>query len=312
MRLLSVTAATLLALASASVGAVPATAAEPIVVGSCATSVQGTPGTPVSLSPAAVTQPITDLIRAIPLLGPPIADQFKPLFSQGKPIPIGAVQAGTTTISGATIANAVVAELQKLPLLGPVIGTLDKSVRSTLTSGCGVVVTGVNQVAAPIQDGSKAIADASQKLTPQLPGQPQAPGQQPQPQQPGTSPGQQPGVSPGTPGTPQSAPSNRDFSLYALGSNFGRVPLFSYGSLPFAMPGLYSPSPGVRYGSQVPRASNGTGLDTDQVLAAGRATALPRLGGPGGVGLPVLLAVLMLALVTGALVRTWVLRRTPA
>jgi hypothetical protein len=312
MRLLSVTAATLLALASASVGAVPATAAEPIVVGSCATSVQGTPGTPVSLSPAAVTQPITDLIRAIPLLGPPIADQFKPLFSQGKPIPIGAVQVGTTTISGATIANAVVAELQKLPLLGPVIGTLDKSVRSTLTSGCGVVVTGVNQVAAPIQDGSKAIADTSQKLTPQLPGQPQSPGQQPQPQQPGTSPGQQPGVSPGTPGTPQSAPGNRDFSLYALGSNFGRVPLFSYGSLPFAMPGLYSPSPGVRYGSQVPRASNGTGVDADQVLAAGRATALPRLGGPGGVGLPVLLAVLMLALVTGALVRTWVLRRTPA
>jgi len=108
------------------------------------------------------------------------------------------------------------------------------------------------------------------------------------------------------------APSNRDCSLYSLGSNFGRVPLFTYGSLPFAMPGLYSPSPGVRYGSQVPRASNGNGVDGDQVQAAGRATALPRLGGPGGVGLPVLLAVLMLACVTGALVRTWVLRRTPA
>lgn len=310
MRLLSVTAATLLALASASVGAMPATAAEPIIVGSCATSVQGTPGTPVSLSPAAVTQPITDLIRAIPLLGPPLADPFKQAFSQGKPIPIGAVQAGTTTISGATIANAVVAELQKLPLLGPILGTLDKTVRSTLTSGCQVVVTGVNQAVAPIQDGTKAIADASQQAV-QLPGQPKPPAGQPKPQ-PGTQPGQ-PGVSPGTPGVPQAgAPSNRDFSLYSLGSNFGRVPLFSYGSLPFAMPGLYSPSPGVRYGSQVPRASNGNGIDGDQVLAAGRATALPRLGGPGGVGFPVLVAVLMLACVTGALVRTWVLRRTPA
>lgn len=310
MRLLSVTAATLLTLISASVGAVPATAAEPIVVGSCATSVQGTPGTPVSLSPAAVTQPITDLIRAIPLLGPPLADPFKQAFSQGKPIPIGAVQVGTTTISGATIANAVVAELQKLPLLGQIIGTLDKSVRSTLTSGCQVVVTGVNQVAAPVQDGAKAVADASQQAVGAIQA-PKPPAGQPQPE-PGTNPGQQPGVNPGTPGATPGAPSNRDFSLYSFGANFGRVPLFSYGSLPFAMPGLYSPSPGVRYGSQVPRASNGNGLDIDPVQAAGRATALPRLGGPGGVGAPVLVAVLMLACVTGALVRTWVLRRTPA
>ncbi|KJK47946.1 lipoprotein [Lentzea aerocolonigenes] len=309
MRLLSVTAATLLALASATVGITPATAADPIVVGSCATSVQGTPGTPVSLSPAAVTQPITDLIRAIPLLGPPLVKPFQDAFAQGKPIPIGAVQTGTTTISGATIANAVVAELRKLPLLGPIIGTLDQTVRSTLTSGCNVVVTGVNQVAAPVQDGAKAVADASQQAV-QLPGAPKPPGQQPQPQ-PGTQPGQ-PGVTPGTPGAVPGAPSNRDFSLYSLSGNFGRVPLFTYGSLPFAMPGLYSPSPGVRYGSQVPRASNGNGVDGDEVLAAGRATALPRLGGPGGVGVPVLLAVLMLACVTGALVRTWVLRRTPA
>ncbi|MDT7786329.1 MAG: hypothetical protein QOF58_4748 [Pseudonocardiales bacterium] len=309
MRLLSVTAATLLALASATVGMTPATAADPIVVGSCATSVQGTPGTPVSLSPAAVTQPITDLIRAVPLLGPPLVKPFQDAFSQGKPIPIGAVQTGTTTISGATIANAVVAELQKLPLLGPIIVTLDQTVRSKLTSGCQVVVTGVNQVAAPVQDGAKAVADASQQAV-QLPGLPKPPGQQPQPQ-PGTQPGQ-PGVTPGTPGAVPGAPSNRDFSLYSLGGNFGRVPLFTYGSLPFAMPGLYSPSPGVRYGSQVPRASNGNGVDGDEVLAAGRATALPRLGGPGGVGVPVLLAVLMLACVTGALVRTWVLRRTPA
>ncbi|NKE63308.1 hypothetical protein FXN61_43935, partial [Lentzea sp. PSKA42] len=249
MRLLSVTAATLLALASASVGVTAATAAEPIVVGSCATSVQGAPGTPVSLSPAAVTQPITDLVRAVPVLGPPLAEPFRQAFSQLKPIPIGAVQTGTTTISGGTIANAVAAELQKIPLLGPILGTLDKSVRSTLTSGCQITVTGVNQVAAPIQDGSKAVADTSQKLTPQLPGQPQAPGQQPQP---GTNPGH-PGANPGAPGTGAGAQSNRDFSLYPLGANFGRVPLFTYGSLPFAMPGLYSPSPGVRYGSQVPR-----------------------------------------------------------
>ncbi|MFJ5987869.1 hypothetical protein [Lentzea sp. NPDC092896] len=309
MRLLSVAATALLALVSASVGGV-AHAADPIVVGSCATTVQGAPGTPVSLSPAAVTQPITDLVRAVPLLGPPLAEPFKQAFAQAKPMPIGAVQVGTTTISGATIANAVMAEVQKIPLLGPILGTLDKTVRSTLTQGCQVTLVAVNQVVAPIQDGSKAIADASQQATGAIPGAPKPPGQQPSPQ-PGTPPGQ-PGTQPGIPGVGAGAPSNRDFSLYPIGSNFGRVPLFSYGSLPFAMPGLYSPSPGVRYGSQVPRASNGTGIEGDSVQAAGRATALPRLSGPGGVGAPVLVAVLLLALVTGALVRTWVLRRTPA
>lgn len=308
MRLLSVTAATLLALSSASVGLTTATAAEPIVVGSCATSVQGTPGTPVSLSPNAVLQPVTDLVRAVPLLGPPLVEPFQKSFAQLKPMPIGVVQVGTTTISGATIANTVVAELQKIPLLGPILGTLNSTVRTTLTSGCQVVVTGVNQVAAPVQDGAKAVADASQQAVGQ-PGAQKPPGQ-PQPQ-PGTPPGQ-PGTNPGTPGSPQGVPITRDVPLYSLGTNFGRVPLFTYGSLPFAMPGLYSPSPGVRYGSQVPRASNGNGHDGDPVQAAGRAHALPRLGGPGGVGAPLLVAVLLLACVTGALVRTWVLRRTPA
>jgi hypothetical protein len=310
MRLLSVAATALLALASASVGGV-AHAADPIVVGSCATTVQGAPGTPVSLSPAAVTQPITDLVRAVPLLGPPLADPFKQAFAQAKPMPIGAVQVGTTTISGGTIANAVMVEVNKIPLLGPILGTLDKTVRATLTQGCQVTVVGVNQAVAPVQDGAKAVADASQQAVGAIPGAPKPPGQQPQPQ-PGTNPGTQPGAQPGVPGVGAGAPSNRDFSLYPIGSNFGRVPLFSYGSLPFAMPGLYSPSPGVRYGSQVPRASIGTGVEGDSVQAAGRATALPRLSGPGGVGAPVLVAVLMLALVTGALVRTWALRRTPA
>ncbi|MDX3657706.1 hypothetical protein PV646_10355 [Streptomyces sp. ID05-26A] len=311
MRLLSVAATALLALASASVGGV-AHAADPIVVGSCATTVQGAPGTPVSLSLGAVLQPVTDLVRAVPLLGPEIVKGLQPAFAQAKPVPIGAIQVGTTTISGGTIANAVMPELQKLPLLGPVLGAIDKNLRTTLTAGCQLTVVGVNQVAAPVQDGAKAVGDASQQAVGGIiPGAPKPPGQQPQPGTPPGQPGTQPGA-PGVPGVGAGAPSNRDFSLYPIGSNFGRVPLFSYGSLPFAMPGLYSPSPGVRYGSQVPRASNGTGVEGDLVQAAGRATALPRLSGPGGVGAPVLVAVLMLALVTGALVRTWALRRTPA
>lgn len=311
MRLASATAALLVTLVSASIGAGTAVAADPIVVGSCATSVQGTPGQPVSLSPSAVVGPVTDLINKIPLLGPPLAEPFKQAFTALPPIPIGAVQAGTTTISGGTIATQVVNELKKMPLLGPIIGTLASSVQSTLTNGCGVVVTGVNEVAAPIQDAPKALPSlpGAGTTAPTLPPGSQPPGDQPGTQPPGTTPpGDQTGA---TPVGGVAAP-NGNFSLYALGNNFGRVPLFSYGSLPFAMPGLYSPSPGVRYGSAVPRSTTDQGYNGDPVQTAGRAQALPRLQGVGGVGLPVLVAVLALSCVTGALVRTWVLRRTPA
>ncbi|HEX9335600.1 MAG TPA: hypothetical protein VF892_06930, partial [Pseudonocardiaceae bacterium] len=45
---------------SAMAGAGTAAASTPIVIGSCATSVQGAPGTPVELSPSAVVTPITN------------------------------------------------------------------------------------------------------------------------------------------------------------------------------------------------------------------------------------------------------------
>lgn len=101
------------------------------------------------------------------------------------------------------------------------------------------------------------------------------------------------------------------------GGNFGRVPLFGYGALPFAVPGRYAPSPGVRYGGGVSGYRPGYGVpgdsDADSVHTAGRAQALPGVGRMGGgVAAPVLLAVLLLACVTGALVRTWVLRRAAA
>ncbi|WP_433266765.1 hypothetical protein ACQPZF_41745 [Actinosynnema sp. CS-041913] len=306
------------------IGAGPASAAEPVVVGDCATTVQGAPGTPVSLSPAAVVQPVVDLIRAVPLLGPPLAEPFRATFNALPPIPIGAIPTGSGVITGGDIAHKVVAELDKIPLLGPIITTLTHSVQATLTKLCGVTVTGVNTAVAPVQDGSKAVADASQQATGQLPG---LPGGKPTPN-PGTPPTTgQPGGTPGTaqPGngqsgfTPVGGVGALDLPLYGsnpFSGNFGRVPLFSYGSLPFAMPGQFSPSPGVRYGGNVPGYRPGYGMpgaDTDGVQTAGHAQALPGTGRMGGgVAVPVLLAVLALSCVTGALVRTWVLRRALA
>ena len=333
-RLTRLFGAVLVALAIGAAGAVAgqgtAAAAEPVVVGSCRTTVEGAPGTPVALSPGAVVDPVVNLVRAIPLLGPPLADPLRQAFTSLPPIPIGAIPTGTGVITGGEIANKVVAELAKIPLLGPVIGTLAGSVQQTLSATCGVTVKAVNAVVAPVQDGTSAIADASQGIVEQVvPGanQPQTPppGGQPGTGQPGTgtpgtgtgtTPGGQPG--PGSIFSPVGGVGPGDVPLYGpqgLGANFGRVPLFGYGSLPFATPGLFSPSPGVRYGGQVPGYTPGYGLpttDPGNVQTAGRAQALPGTGKMGGVAAPVLLAVLALSCVTGALVRTWVLRRSAA
>jgi hypothetical protein len=328
-RLARLLGAAVVVLAVGAVGAAAGTgsaaAAEPVVVGSCATTVEGTPGQPVSLSPAAVVDPVVNLVRAIPLLGPPLAEPTRQAFASMPPIPVGAIPNGHGFITGGQIANQVVAELHKIPLLGPVIGTLAGTVQQTLASTCGITTMGVNAVAAPVQDGSKAVAGASEQLTSQLlPGGGTQPGQtpnQPPAGQPGTNPGTgQPGATPGQPGSgsifsPVGGVGSGDVPLYGsspFGANFGRVPLFGYGSLPFATPGLFSPSPGVRYGGQIPGYTPGYGMPTTEsngVQTAGRAQALPGTGNMGGVAAPVLLAVLALSCVTGALVRTWVLRR---
>lgn len=296
-----------------------ATAAPPIVVGSCATSVQGTPGQPVSLSPSAVLGVVVDAVRAVPLLGPPLAAGAQQAFASLPPIPIGAVPTGTGYITGGTIASAVVAQLRRIPLLGPVLGTVAASVQSTLTSMCGVTVTGVNTAAAPVQDGAKAVADASQQAVGGLtPGGSPGPGG-PQPGNPGPG---NPG-SGGTGGMP--APNqnvgagfqgSNGWSLYPQGLwNFGRSPMADYSSIPFARAGLFAPSPGVRYGGSVPGYAPQFGIlgtdGADDVQAAGHAEALGPAGGRT-IALPVLLAVFALSCVTAALVRTWVLRRAPA
>src|ERR1700716_3183447 len=76
-------------------GSATAAAAPPIVIGSCATSVQGTPGQPVSLSPSAVLGVVVDAVRAVPLLGPPLAASAQSAVAGLPPIPIGALPTGT-------------------------------------------------------------------------------------------------------------------------------------------------------------------------------------------------------------------------
>jgi hypothetical protein len=297
-------------------GSGTAVAAEPIVIGSCAASVQGTPGQPVSLAPSAVLGIVTDVVRAVPILGPPLAGAANQAFAALPPIPIGALPNGTGYITGATIANAVNAELRKIPLLGGIITAVATGVQQQLTALCGVTVTGVNGAAAPVQDGAKAVADASEAGVGQV--VPGAPGSG----NPGTggSPGSNPGTTPGggspSPNQPVTGGTNGlGLQLYQQGLwDFGRSPMADYSNLPFARAGMWAPSPGVRYGGGVPGYSPEFGIvgDTtdDGVSVAGRAEALkPPMN--QRVEFPVLLAVLALSGVTAALVRTWVLRRAP-
>ncbi|HEV8559001.1 MAG TPA: hypothetical protein VGR06_21730 [Actinophytocola sp.] len=296
---------------SGSAAAAPA----PIVIGSCATSVQGAPGQPVSLSPSAVLSPVVSAVKAVDPLGL-IWPGVKSALSALPPIPIGVLPTGTGFISGAAIATSVIA---KLPLLGLLFAD---AIRSSLTSLCGVTVTGVNAVAAPVQSGAEQLADAANQAESQLVPGAGGGGTQPGTSKPGggsggSSPGggsSSGGSSPLLPNQPVLGGMSADDLSQFLWPG-GRSPMTDYSGIPYARAGLFAPSPGVRYGGAVSGYTPQFGIlgsaGQDGVQVAGNAEALRPPSGTK-IALPVLLAVFALAGVTAALVRTWVLRRAPA
>lgn len=323
-------AALVFGVAAASLTATSGTAeaASPIVIGDCSTTIEGTPGQPIALDTGAVVQPIANIIGAVPILGPPLKKPFTDLFNALPPIPIGGVQNGTTTITGGAIATQVKAQLQKIPLLGPVLGLVLGSVQSTLTSLCGVTVTVANDVGDVAQDGSAAVEQGSTDVQKKL-GIPGAGGSG------GSGGGGSSGGGGGGSGaggghgpvTSMPHPNSPvvgglglgDLQMYdpnGLPYTFGRSPMAMYANLPFAQSGLFSPTPGAQYGSSVPGYSPQFGIlggdgRPDGIEAAGHAEALDAPSGDQ-IALPILLAVLALSGVTAALVRRWVLRRTIA
>ncbi|MBB4674909.1 hypothetical protein HNR67_001027 [Crossiella cryophila] len=305
-----------------------AQAAEPILIGDCGATVQGKPGQPIQLSAGAVAAPVVEVVRRVPLLGPPLAGAVDKAVRALPPIPIGAVPDGKGGfITGGQIAGRVIDALRRIPLLGPILGEVLKGVQQVLSAGCGVTVKTLNAVAAPIQEGAKNLPGGSSSPKPPPgttnPGQPgPGPGNPP----PGTPPpgSSNPGTpppgssNPGTPppGTPGAGTPIPDFQLPRLEGgglyDYGRVPLYDYSGLPAAVPGgLGALAPGDRYGQASPGSAGAYGLPEggDGVASAGQARALPT-DGAGRVAAPVLLAVLALSMVTAGLVRTWVLRRT--
>ncbi|MGH3492374.1 MAG: hypothetical protein ACRDRL_27055 [Sciscionella sp.] len=303
-------------LPSSTVAAAPA----PIIIGSCGSTVHAAAGQPLTLS----------LSRALGVQALP-------------DIPLGVAQRGTTDYNPRKqISDAI----HQLPLLGGLLGGLTDTLSNALTDGCNTTVKVANAVAAPVQSATAGVDKAIQRGAGALGGAQQHSPSNP-PAQSGPNPGD--GGTGGnhtgtTPGTHQASPPSADHAAGPLGSasrgltaqpgvplygalgNYGSAisPAALYSGIPLSSPGLFAPSPGVRYGGQVPGYAPQFGdlgksltnaNSTDPVQVAGSAQALGAAGSHSGgdtVGLPLLLAVLTLSGATAGLVRTWVLRRPAA
>jgi hypothetical protein len=284
------------ALAGSAALTLPGTASAAVITGSCGATIQGTPGDQVQIDPSS--------LLGLPAHTLPVID-------------LGIVSQGTQTLT------------RSIPVVGPILGGI-------LNKLCSVTVVGVNTVTAPVAAGAstanKALTDTAKTVGGALGvGGTPAPQQSPaggSPQAPvGGSAGNAPGGQ--TPGSQTIPDSNSPvlgggslgFGSLPLDFSTGYAPMRDYSTIPMAMAGVYAPSPGLRYGGQIPGyapefglpGDAGTKQDSSGVQNAGQAEALPSGNGvTAGVGLPVLIAVLSLSGVSAGLVRTWVLRRTAA
>ncbi|HVV14041.1 hypothetical protein [Amycolatopsis sp.] len=226
------------------------------------------------------------------------------------PLGLKTVTDGLTSIVGGLLTglckitvNVVDTVVAPVPVVGaPVAGAVDNTVTGTTNGLSGAV--------------QKATGGKQEQPAPQNPpsngGSPQT----------GPSGGGNGNANAGAPATIPGATSPvlggdpSTFDLLPFGSS-GYAPMRDYSDIPYALAGLWAPSPGVRYGGQIPGYApevGALGQSSNQgnsgVQNAGQAEALP--GGNGGtagpLGLPMLIAVLSLSGVSAALVRTWVLR----
>ncbi len=264
-----------------------------------------------------------------------------------------AAEVKTAACGGSVTAKPGDKILGKTPLLGipldlghagTVSGVLTGTINALLGTVCKVTVTVVNAVVAPVpvigepaaEALNGAVAGTTQALTG---GGKPAPGTKPAPEKP--APGTPGGGGPqqGGPGTPAQGGSpatsipaanspllsgtfTPNFGGLPWGVSTGYAPMRDYSSIPVAMAGLFSPSPGLRYGGQIPgyapqygvAAEGSNALGNPDVQNAGQAEALPNVsdGFTQDGKLPLLIAVLALSGVSAGLVRTWVLRRMAA
>lgn len=231
----------------------------------------------------------------------------------GLPLDLGIVTKTTTVLTGT---------------ISKLLGTLcSVTVQVVDTVVAPVPVVGA-PVASAVNQGAQGLNSAAQSALGGQPGTGGDPQQNP-PAQGGPNGGAPQG---GTPGGVIPIPAvnspllpgvfSPDFGSLPFGLSTGFAPMRDYSGIPYATAGLFSPSPALRYGSQIPGYApqygltnpDGTPAGSSGVQTAGEAQALPSVsdGLTNGPGLPLLIAVLALSGVTAGLVRTWVLRRMAA
>jgi hypothetical protein len=232
-----------------------------------------------------------------------------------------------------------------LGIVGSATTVLTSVVGGLLNTVCKVTVNVVNTVVSPVPVVGAPLASAVNQgadglNTAATGGLNTINGGKQQSPQPGTggNPQQPPSDGTGAPqgGTPQGSTPIPDanspllpgfasspvFGGFPFSVGTGYAPMRDYGGIPFATAGLFTPSPAIRYGSQIPgyapqyglTGPDGTATGNSGVQTAGQAEALPSAqdGFTNGSNLPLLIAVLALSGVSAGLVRTWVLRRMAA
>ena len=239
----------------------------------------------------------------------------------GIPLNLGVVTEGTKVLTG-TI-NAILGTLCQVTV--KVVDTVVSPVPVVGGPAASAINQGVQGLTSGTQQGVNALSGGQPA--------PQQPGSGGNPQQPpsgGTGGAPQGGTPAGTTPIPEAnSPLLPGFSSSPVFGGFpfsigtGYAPMRDYSGIPFATAGLFTPSPAIRYGSQIPGYAPQYGLTgPDQnaaagnsgIQTAGQAEALPSAsdGFTDGSNLPLLIAVLALSGVSAGLVRTWVLRRMAA
>jgi hypothetical protein len=252
-----------------------ATTPAPMLVGACGDTVRGDPGQRVGVRLASLS----------------------------------VVDVGSVPASGSKTFNA-------RPALREVLGPVAPACLITaepILSAAAPVEKLIEPVAAPLKPAVGFLPALGHPAAPPAPASPPAaPANQPQP-------GAAPALASPAPG-PFFGPAMPTDFPFALGQYNSGLPRYNYAELlmigrPGGPGGLGRLSAGMLTADLfgTPQVSNGSGLGkqsaaANDVAAAGRATALPA-NGVERIALPVLVAVLMLASVTAALMRGWVLGR---
>ncbi len=287
---------------SAAVGA-PAALGSSTLVAACGGTVTGATGQAVDVSGSSV-------LAVLPAAAHALSGVVSALSS---PVPVGSVGSSNSTVSGGSVAGAVVSRISDVPLVTPLLGPI----RDAVANGCAVTVDVIQTVATPVVSGVT-------RISPQL-GKPLSVLTQPV-EQPAVVPAQQP-AAPVAAAVPAASaaqlapvfaiPAQVTSLGYDFSQLFGALGPMSFGVTPYAdYASLYTLSgfdptqlvSGLDFSAPAATGATGTTGTDSRVVTTSQVQALPTASVPGRVGLQVLLAALAVAAVAAVLARGLALR----